>query len=342
MPVLPLLAVSRNQRTGSRDMNHVAIAYTFCVPMRSLLPTFLLLSLTLDASSLLCQELPSSATPRGVVFAFLNETASDRDSINRKKFTERFTGEMGRVDPESFRGLVGSEWKFRIDSIPNLVNVNEEDSLLRTVAYVTLTGRNGKENWYIFCAGDSIWRIESLVRFPLQRPLILASISKADSSPAYLARRAELMRVLLPDDSLCNLLCSNIKELEKLVAPLSKGERWKSFTVSDIDFNSLEEYRELDDDIVENDLIFYSMNRGAIEGLKKHLGLNRVERDRRYADAIFFVIGDFDNESVGYVFTPEGGTLPTVSRKEFFVMKLASKGWWMYKRKTTAKVTESQ
>ncbi len=310
--------------------------------MRSLLPALLLLSLTLDASPLLAQKLPSSATPRGVVFAFLNETASDRDSIDRKKFAERFTGEMGRVDPESFRGLVGTEWKFRIDSIPNLVNVNEEDSLLRTVAYVTLTGRGGKENWYLFCAGDSIWRIESLVRFPSQRPLILASVSKADSSPAHRTRRAELMRMLLPDDSLCNLLRANLKDLEKLVLPLSKGEHWRSFSLRDVDFHSLEEYRELDDDIVENDLIFYSLDRDAIEGLKENLGLSRVERDARFTDAIFFVICDFDNESVGYVYTPKNGTLPPISRKEFVALKLASQGWWMYKRITVANVTGSR
>lgn len=293
----------------------------------------LLLPLMVCVPSLRAQELPYGATPRGVVFTFLTETASGIDSIDRVAFRERLAGEFTRSDPRSFRGMLPAGSRIRIDTIPDLSSGDGE--LRRVVAYVTVETGGERENWYFFCAGDSIWRIEALRRFPsaAQRSQIRESIAEIDTTTLpYRLLRSDLQRLLLPDDSLRNLFRGSRADADKVVGPLRRGKLWKDFALRDVDFGALEEYRELDDDIDDGARIFYSLDRGAIERLKRTLGLRRIERDPEHPGLILFVAGAIDKSSYGYLYAPDGQEIPEVSSDSFITLKPIVEGWWLYKR----------
>lgn len=278
------------------------------------------------------QKLPFSATPRGVVFAFLTETASSSDTIDRAAFSERLTGEFARSEPGSFRGLLPAGSRFRIDTIPNLTS---DDDLRRAAAYVTVELSGERENWYFFCVRDSIWRLEALRRLPTasQRTQMRESLKEIDTTtPTYKVLRSDLQRLLLSDESLRELFSASKADAEKIVTPLDRGKLWNQFAMREVDFSRLEEYRELDDDIDYHDRIFYTLDRGAMERLKHSLGLRRIERDPRHPGLIFFVAGDIDKSSVGFVHAAAPDLLPGLSRDGFIMLRPAGEGWWLYKR----------
>lgn len=269
------------------------------------------------------------------MYIFLSETASTVDSMKRKEFASRMRGEMNSVDPESFKGLVPRTARFVIDTIPEIPNVGERDSLRRTVAYVRVTTTVGTEDWYLFCAGDSLWRLEALRRFPSasSRAQIRATLSSLDTSiSGYGLIKGDLERLLMTDDTLCTLLRRNMKDVQKILEPLRKGTQWRAFVMREVDFARMEEYRELDDDIGDGERIFYSMDRQALERLKRSIGLQRIDRDVRFPKAIFFVAGLIGPGSYGYVYAADPGDLPPVTRHEFITLKPAAAGWWLYRR----------
>lgn len=279
------------------------------------------------------QDLPLSATPRGVIFTFLTETASSADTINRAAFRGRLVGDFLHADPRSFKGLLPAGSRLRIDSIPDLAP--SADGQHRVAAYVTVETGGMKENWYFFCTGDSIWRIEALRRFPTpaQRAQIKESIADIDTTNAtYRMLRSDLQRIVLPDDSLRSLFRKNRFDAEKLVAPLRRGRLWSGFPIREVDFMHLEEYRELDDDIATSDLIFYTIDRGAMERLKRTIGLRRIERDDTYPELIFFVAGVIEKSSYGYLYAPSELNLPPLSHNGFVTLKPIGDGWYLYKK----------
>ena len=202
-------------------------------------------------------------------------------------------------------------------------------------AFVTVEQEGEKENWYFYCAGDSIWRLESLCRFPSasQRVQIRESIGDIDTTiPHYRLLRADLLRMLLPDDTLRLIFGRHRADAEKLMEPLRKAKMWRGFSLRDVDFTKLEEYRELDDDIEPGNLIFYTVDRAAIERLKSGIGLRRIERDSRYPSLLFFVAGTIDRSSYGYLHAPSPADIPPLSSNEFIALKPIGNGWWLYKR----------
>ncbi len=279
------------------------------------------------------QELPRGATPRAVVYTFLSETASGTDTINRLLFRERMTGELAGKDPRMFKGLLPPNARLRIDTIPDLPMGSDE--LRRVVAYATVESGGAQENWYLFCNGDTIWRLESFRRFPSpsQRTQILQSLRDIDTTTASFRQlRSDLQRILLSDDSLRSIMRLNRRDAEKVVEPLRKGRLWDGIAIRDVDFMKLEEYRELDDDINDKDRIFYTLDRSALERLKQRIGLRRIERDPRYPDIVLFVIGTLENDSFGYINCSDPSLLPPVSSNGFITLKPIGDHWWFFKR----------
>jgi hypothetical protein len=205
----------------------------------------------------------------------------------------------------------------------------------RVAAYITVSAGAERENWYLFCVGDTIWRLESFWRFPSpgQRARIRASIATLDTSTAAnRLARAGLEHSLLADDSLRRMFLPNRADAERLVGTLRRGSRWTGFTLSDVDFGHLEEYRELDDDVKAEDLIFYTSDRGAIERLKTNAGMRRVERDPRYPNAVFLLLDTIEGGALGYVNVPDVSGLPRLSDDGFIMLKPVAQGWWLFKR----------
>jgi hypothetical protein len=288
----------------------------------------LLLSFTADA-----QQLPLSATPRGVVYAFLTETASSRDSVDRLAFASRLSGEFSKTDPRSLKGTFPAGAVVRIDSIPNLSPTS--DDRLRVVAYATVQSGRETSNLYLFCSRDSIWRIESMRGFPTsrQRTQIAKTLRELDTTTrTNQLMRSDLQRMLLSDDSLAGIVRANLDDLRTIVEPLEKGKLWKEFALRDVDFQHLDEYRELDDDVTQREMIFYTIDRAALERIKGRIGIRRVLRDVRYPGTIFLVAATMQGNSYGYIHAPEGTMLPEVSGREFVMLKPVAKGWWLYKR----------
>lgn len=285
------------------------------------------------AVPLVAQELPLSATPRGVLMAFLNETASAFDSVDRVAFRTRLAGEAARTDVRSFKGWVQPGARVRIDSLPELPE--RADGLHRVAAYVTIETAGERESWYLFCVGDTIWRIEGVRRFPtpMQRAQIrttLGTLDTANRADRFL--KSELERSLLSDDSLRAMFKSGRADAERLLVSLRKATLWTSFSLRDVDFSAMEEYRELDDDVPAADLIFYTSDRGALERLKRSPGVRRIERDPKFPDLVFFVLGGLERGTFGYINAPAPEKLPELSAGGFITIKPVAPGWWFYKR----------
>jgi hypothetical protein len=298
-------------------------------PTRSLLLAFTVL--TLAATQALAQPLPRSATPRGVVVAFLTETCSPGADIDRALFRERLAGELRDIDPAQYRATVPAGAKVRIDSIPDVLGARTR----RAVAYVTVTGKEGSENSYIYLMRDSIWRIEAIRRLvpANQRGQIRAAIGSLDTSlPTFRLRKADLEHLLLPDDSLTALLRRNIESADRVVAKLRGAARWTHFALRDVDFSKVDEYRELDDDVAPGEVVFYQIDRGQLSRLKERLGIRRIERDERFPQLIFLQAAALEQSHYGYVYGPVGADLPPLSDSEFIVLRPVAAGWWLYKR----------
>ncbi|HVZ39294.1 MAG TPA: hypothetical protein VHI13_08465 [Candidatus Kapabacteria bacterium] len=305
-----------------------AVART-CFPPAALL----LMVLAALPRPLAAQDLPSAATPRGLVFAFLTETASHLDSVNRTAFRNRLVGEMAHTDPKSFKGLVPAGTRLRIDSIPNLRPL--PDGTRRALAYVTVDISGERENWSVFCRGDSIWRIEALRRFPnpMQRAQIKQSLRTLDTTTyAYRTLRSELAHSLCSDDSLRSLFRRGRTDASRLVDLLRRGNHWSSIALNEVDFGKLEEYRELDDDIEPSQLIFYTLDRKLLQGLEQQLGPVSIERDSRNPDLVYLVMGTLEKQTFGFLNAPDPTKLPELSPDGFIVLKPVDKGWWLYKR----------
>lgn len=292
-----------------------------------------LLLLLAHGGAALAQDLPQSATPRGVIFAFLDETASSRDSVNRMKFRSRLTGELASISPISFKGMVREGTEIRIDSIFALPP-SPDDRASRVAAYVTLHGSDQADQLSIFCRGDSIWRIEALREFPTasQRKIVARTLEDLDTtSPEQRLRRRDLERLLLPNDSLIALFSTGVAAADKIIHPLEAAKQWRGFALREVDFSALEEYRELDDDVTDAKRIFYTIDRPALEQLKRKVGILRVEREPLNPEIILLVAGSLRSDSFGYLYAPSSA-LPPLSPEGYFLLRPAAEHWWLYKK----------
>jgi|GEM_PF-2043573 len=298
-------------------------------PLRFLILPIALLFLSADV--LCAQELPPSATPRGVVVAFLGETASEIDTINRRLFEPRLVGEMGDQDVRTWRGLLPSTTTFRVDSIPRLP---DDGGGPRTVAYVSVGTGRGRESWSVFCRGDSLWRLEAIRRYPSpeQQKGIAQAIVECDTTTVGGRLRCrELNRLSLNDDTLSAMLRTCRRDLEKVMAPLEQGRLWYNFALDTVDFTRLEEYRELDDDISDSTRIFYTLDGHALEHLKSHLGVIAVERRSAYPGVIALVLARYEGGSIGYLRAADPSLLPVPSPTHYIMLRPVAPGWWMYR-----------
>lgn len=295
----------------------------------SILPILLLLPLV--AGTMRAQELPRSATPRGVVVAFLGETASEADTINRKLFENRLIGEMRERDVRTWRGLLPSQIPFRVDSIPRLP---DDGGGPRTVAYVSVGSGSEREVWSLFCRGDSLWRIEAMRRYPTpeQRQGILQAIRECDTTTVGgRLRCTELRRFSYSDDTLGLLLRNSRRDLDRIVGPLEQGRLWYNFALDTVDFTRLEEYRELDDDITDSTRQFYTLDGRSMERLKSQLGVIAVERRNAYPGVIALVLARYDGGSIGYLRAADPALLPTPSPASYVMIRPVAPGWWVYR-----------
>ena len=166
-----------------------------------------------------------------------------------------------------------------------------------------------------------------------QRTQIVKSLHDLDTTTrSSQLMRSDLQRVLLSDDSLGGLLRAHLEDAKTVVETLSKGKLWKEFALRDVDFQHLNEYRELDDDVHQDELIFYSLDRATLERIKSQIGIRRVARDERYPGLIFLVGANVQGNTYGYIYNPGTAMLPEVSPREFIVLKPVANGWWLYKR----------
>jgi hypothetical protein len=139
--------------------------------------------------------------------------------------------------------------------------------------------------------------------------------------------------VLLSDDSLRALLPPFLDDVTLLLQKVSVARKWSGFSMRDVDFPNLDEYRELDDDVPDNDLIFYSVDRRMMERLKRRLGIRRIDRDPAYPGLTFFTIATPEKSTIGYIHAAKGAALPQITRDEFIDLRPVVPGWWVFRRK---------
>ncbi len=289
----------------------------------------------LQRAELHAQDLPRSATPRGVVYTFLTETASSDDSVDRAAFFPRLVGELLHPNPGRFKGFVPPGTTVRIDTIPDLAP--SSDGRHHVVAYCRLLSDELHEDLYVFCAGDSIWRMEAIESFPTrnERRQLEESLQTIDTTVEnYRRLRADLQRILLSDDSLGGLLKHYESIADRVVPTLAVARKWRLFGLRDVDLLGLDEYRELDDDIDDGNLIFYKVDRESLVALDRQLGIRRIERDPRYPGVIFLVAGEIGERSYGYIYSTSADEIPFPSEQEFVAIKPIASHWWLYKRRS--------
>ncbi len=280
----------------------------------------------------MAQELPASTTPRGVIFAFLSETASPLDTIPRDRFRARLAGELASISPVSFKGLVPQEADIEIDTIFTLPSPGPTP---RLAAYATIRTPKDIEQIYLYCRGDSLWRLEAVQQFPtaIQRKLIRRTIGDLDTSaPDGQLKLRDMERLLLPDDSLIRAFDDARADAEKVIRRLERGKMWNDFPLREVDFGKVEEYRELDDDITDARRIFYQVDRPSLERLKSRLGIERVARDPLHPGVILLEIGGLPERSYGYLYAPTPSALPPIAPDGYMMLRPVTGRWWLYKR----------
>ncbi|HVK38184.1 MAG TPA: hypothetical protein VNA88_06615 [Candidatus Kapabacteria bacterium] len=276
------------------------------------------------------QALPRGATPRGVIVAFMTETCSAAAEIDRSLFRERLAGELAGVDPGAYRGTVPDGARVRIDSIPDLPT---DDGMRRTVAFVTVTARAEVESVSLFMRGDSIWHIDAIRRLvPSNQRAQIRTAAEALDTAIFRLRRNDLEHLLMSDDTLAAMLRRSLPAAEKIVGRLDTVRRWGRFALRDFDVRTIDEYRELDDDVPLADLIFYQLDRGSLERLRQELGIRRIDRDARFPRVIFLQGAAIEQSHYGYLHAPSAESLPPLSEREFILIRPVAPGWWLYKR----------
>ncbi len=284
------------------------------------------------AARLNAQALPNDATLEELAVAFMTQTASSAENVNRPAFASRLAGALSGISPLQFRGMLQGIGDIRIDT---LLPARAAEGELRTAAYVTALIDGESQNLYLFFVCDSIWRLEGVRRFPSagQRKQILESLSELDTvTPYQRTLRADLERLLLPDDSLGARLAGELDHARKLVEPLLQGKLWRRFLLRETRVADADEYRELDDDIPADQLIFYKLNREAVERLRVGTGIVWIERDDRFPDLLFMVGGSIGDDTYGYIYSPTPSALPLTSVDEFIMVRPVAGNWWLYKK----------
>lgn len=282
-------------------------------------------------STMQAQAISPSASLEELLNVFITQTASPIDSINRSAFRPRLAGTLARTSPVRFKGAVYHDARMTIDS---LIHLPSENGVIRVAAWVTVESWEGAENIYFTCICDSIWKIEGMARFPTlaQRRQIEESIRKFDVRSDYdRILRDDLLRLLLPDRVLAELLHDNLPAAATVAERLAGSQQWGSFTLRDFDFSKIDEYRELDDDITPQELTMYRLSRTAVQQLREQAGIQRIERDSTYPGVLFFVGGNVGESSYGYLHTATPLALPKISSQNYVMLKPVAPQWWLYK-----------
>lgn len=277
------------------------------------------------------QELSQNASLEELLNVFITQTASPIDSINRSAFRSRLAGTLARTSPVRFKGAVYHDARMMIDS---LIHLPSENGVIRVAAWITLESWEGAENIYFTCVCDSIWKIEGMARFPTlaQRRQIEESIRKFDVRSDYdRILRDDLLRLLLPDRVLAELLQDHLAAAITVAERLVASQQWGSFTLRDFDFSKIDEYRELDDDITPQELTMYRLSRTAVQQLREQAGIQKIERDSTYPGVLFFVGGNVGESSYGYLHTATPMALPKISNQNYVMLKPVAPQWWLYK-----------
>lgn len=280
----------------------------------------------------LAQELPASASLEELLRVFITQTASPSDSINRSAFRPRLAGALARTSPARFKGTGFYDARMTLDSLIHLPSGN---GVIRVAAWVTVESWEGAENIYFTCVCDSLWKIERIARFPTlsQRRQIEESIRKFDVRSDYdRVLRDDLLRLLLPDHILAELLRDHLAAATTVAERLAKSQQWDSFALRDFDFSAIDEYRELDDDITPQELMMYRLNRAAVQELREQGGIQKIERDSAYPEVLFFVGGMVGESSYGYLHAATPHALPNVWNHNVVMLKPVAPQWWLYKR----------
>jgi len=316
------------------DSTHPSIsaARSFRLPKPLLVLLLHVVGAILPGRELGAQVVPEQASLRELISVFIAQTASPLESVDRLAFGPRLAGALAGTSPVRFKGTIPEEAKAEIDT---LVELGEEGRIVRTAAYVTVRAVGECENLYFFLERDSIWRIDGLYRFPTptQRKQLVESLAEVDTTSQYgRSLYGDIRRLLLPDDSLVARLADDLGYAAKIVRPLMKGKLWRRFFLREVHLSGIDEYRELDDDIPPEQLLYYKLDRPAVERLKHHTGIVWIERDERYPNALFMVGGSIGENSYGYIYADSPESIPAVSVDEFVMVRPVAEHWWLYKR----------
>lgn len=330
----------------------------YTTPIRN----FLVLSFTcaLWALPLRAQDLPVDARPWQVVKEAVQVIGSPEKDVDRDDFQERLTGEAAAIGAENMRGVWQAYADVYIDTMiilpPRIVSApaptvqdkdNQQakttpqivyDTTERAAVYITTYAEGKHRNFYFFCENDSIWRIESWREFPnnQQRQEIVETITDAttttDTSHQHrFLQSIQLTRLLLTDKELSTLFAEIQPDVNAVAWQLLRSDVWNKLDITNIAFDSIDEYDALDDNLSTFDQFFFRLNHAALERLRD-AGVLYFTRPAKYNGALLIEIGRWAEHTLGFAYVAAPEDLPEISRDDFFALKPVANNWWLFKR----------
>lgn len=171
-----------------------------------------------------------------------------------------------------------------------------DGSQRNTVYAVLLSDGHNSQDWYVFMVRENdIWKISAVRNLALPGVFYSALQQLEQKNPRSEVEEWQYRNMLLTiksDQELKNYLRSNLAKFKNLANLYSEGDKEKS-------------------------------NEGA-----KHLYVNFVSDKEGVID---FNVGGIIDNSVGYLYVPEGSKPPLMSPSGFIYVEEIADGWYIYK-----------
>ncbi|MDQ3111840.1 MAG: hypothetical protein M3R17_18280 [Bacteroidota bacterium] len=167
------------------------------------------------------------------------------------------------------------------------------------------------QNWTIYAARSLV--MKQSAKDALKS---LDSIPEKDRGEAYTKTHAhtyyfETKNLELWDNS-DDVLAAHFIEHKKQFQQIQKRLVKKGFTKTD-------------------SLVINAIKDKKIKKLTNEILIRGFEYDKRYPGCIFYLIGGIADNTVGYLYQPDGKKIPLITEKHYILIKPLGDGWYLFK-----------
>lgn len=289
------------------------------------------------------QDVPAGTEPWRLIRIFIEQTASPAEEVDRTAFAPRLGGRLAGLDPASIAGRWPRYVDVKIDTVvwlepylrtippdPTEERPGRVDTLRRVAVWASTWISGNYDNSYFFLERDSIWRIVEWIDFPgpAERRAIVEAAAEIDTTRSdYIIRSRNLLNLLQSDRHHRSRFTEMRRDLVEIGRQLSGSEAWSRIDLGSIPIDSIDPYAALDLPPSGPGRLLFRLNPSALNRLFQG-GISRIVE---VGNSVRFEIERFAGRSAGYLYLPEGKTLPAVDREADFLLVPLESGWWYYK-----------